>query len=157
MQLEVKADSSMLNAFHFLWNIGNDSSDTEYFFATLNCGSSRNPLVGLKSGGTETLVQSSSCVAKADQWLSVTATIDGTAAKLYIDGTQVASGTVPAKLSSVKDQSLNTIGRLPWPDNLFKGAARTSAYTMPRSPPIRSPRSALPMPQFMPVNSPVPC
>lgn len=32
MQLEVKADSSMLNAFHFLWNIGNDSSDTEYFF-----------------------------------------------------------------------------------------------------------------------------
>lgn len=86
VQLEVKADSSMLNAFHFLWNIGNDSSDTEYFFATLNCGSSRNPLVGLKSGGTETLVQSSSCVAKADQWLSVTATIDGTAAKLYIDG-----------------------------------------------------------------------
>ena len=68
VQLEVKADSSMLNAFHFLWNIGNDSSDTEYFFATLNCGSSRNPLVGLKSGGTETLVQSSSCVAKADQW-----------------------------------------------------------------------------------------
>ena len=122
VQLEVKADSSMLNAFHFLWNIGNDSSDTEYFFATLNCGSSRNPLVGLKSGGTETLVQSSSCVAKADQWLSVTATIDGTAAKLYIDGTQVASGTVPAKLSSVKDQSLNTIGRSPWPDNLFKGA-----------------------------------
>lgn len=56
VQLEVKADSSMLNAFHFLWNIGNDSSDTEYFFATLNCGSSRNPLVGLKSGGTETLV-----------------------------------------------------------------------------------------------------
>ena len=92
VQLEVKADSSMLNAFHFLWNIGNDSSDTEYFFATLNCGSSRNPLVGLKSGGTETLVQSSSCVAKADQWLSVTATIDGAAAKLYIDGTQVASG-----------------------------------------------------------------
>lgn len=122
VQLEVKADSSMLNAFHFLWNIGNDSSDTEYFFATLNCGSSRNPLVGLKSGGTETLVQSSSCVAKADQWLSVTTTIDGTAAKLYIDGTQVASGTVPAKLSSVKDQSLNTIGRSPWPDNLFKGA-----------------------------------
>ena len=110
VQLEVKADSSMLNAFHFLWNIGNDSSDTEYFFATLNCGSSRNPLVGLKSGGTETLVQSSSCVAKADQWLSVTATIDGTAAKLYIDGTQVASGTVPAKLSSVKDQSLKLAG-----------------------------------------------
>ena len=102
-------------------------------------------------------MQSSSCVAKADQWLSVTATIDGTAAKLYIDGTQVASGTVPAKLSSVKDQSLNTIGRSPWPDNLFKGAVSTSAYTMPRSPPIRSPRSALPMPQFMPVNSPVPC
>lgn len=50
MQLEVKADSSMLNAFHFLWNIGNDSSDTEYFFATLNCGSSRNPLVGPEIG-----------------------------------------------------------------------------------------------------------
>ena len=157
VQLEVKADSSMLNAFHFLWNIGNDSSDTEYFFATLNCGSSRNPLVGLKSGGTETLVQSSSCVAKADQWLSVTATIDGTAAKLYIDGTQVASGTVPAKLSSVKDQSLNTIGRSPWPDNLFQGRGLELPRRRCRAH-RRSGRrvSALPMPQFMPADSPVP-
>ena len=157
VQLEVKADSSMLNAFHFLWNIGNDSSDTEYFFATLNCGSSRNPLVGLKSGGTETLVQSSSCVAKADQWLSVTATIDGTAAKLYIDGTQVASGTVPANCPASRTSRSTPSAVRRGPTTCSRARSRTSAYTMPRSPPIRSPRSALPMPQFMPVNSPVPC
>src|SRR5690606_1877130 len=54
---EVRASAAMLNTFHFLWNIGNESSATEYFFASLNCGNSRSPLVGIKSGGSETLVQ----------------------------------------------------------------------------------------------------
>lgn len=127
VQIEVKADPSMLSAFHFLWNIGNSSPNTEYFFASLNCGSNRRPLVGIKSSAVETLVQSASCTAKANQWMSVTATIDGStkSAKLYIDGKAVAAGTVPADPSHVADQSLNTIGRAPWPDNNFKGAVST--------------------------------
>jgi GH43 family beta-xylosidase len=129
VQMEVKADATMLNSFNFMWNIGNSSSDTEYFFATLNCANGRMPLVGLKTGGAENLVQASSCAAKAATWMSVTAVIDGSAspaaAKLYIDGVQVASGTLPATPAGVVDQSLSTIGRSPWPDALFKGAVST--------------------------------
>lgn len=121
---EVKASAAMLNGFHFLWNIGNDDSATEYFFASLNCGSGRSPLVGIKSGGDERLVQASSCGISADRWLSVASVIDGDAgtATLYIDGVQVASGAVPYTPADVADQSLNTIGRAPWPDPLFQGA-----------------------------------
>src|SRR5690625_1353793 len=68
---EVKASAAMLGGFHFLWNIGNESSATEYFFASLNCSSGRTPLVGLKSGGTERLVQAGDCGVTADQWVNV--------------------------------------------------------------------------------------
>ena len=64
---EVKASAAMLNTFHFLWNIGNESSATEYFFASLNCGSGRSPLIGIKSAGVEQLVQSGSCGVTANR------------------------------------------------------------------------------------------
>ena len=121
---EVKASSAMLGGFHFLWTIGNDSSATEYFFTSLNCGSGRAPLVGLKSAGAEQLVQSGSCGLAADQWVNVTAVVDGAAgtASLYLDGTRVAHGAMEHTPGDVADQSLNTIGRAPWPDPLFQGA-----------------------------------
>ncbi|TDN91730.1 family 43 glycosylhydrolase [Microbacterium sp. BK668] len=121
---EVKASQAMLNGFHFLWNIGNDSSATEYFFASLNCGSGRAPLVGLKSAGVERLVQSSSCGVTANQWVSVVAVVDGASgtASLYIDGKRAAQGAMPVTPANVVDQSLNAIGRAPWPDPLFQGA-----------------------------------
>ena len=121
---EVKASAAMLNSFHFLWNIGNDSSATEYFFASLNCGSSRAPLVGIKSGGVEQLVQSGSCGVTANQWVNVTTVLDGAAgtASLYINGVRTAHGDVGFTPANVLDQSLNTIGRAPWPDPLFQGA-----------------------------------
>lgn len=121
---EVKASAAMLDGFHFLWTIGNDSSATEYFFASLNCGSGRAPLVGLKSGGVERLVQSASCGLSANQWVNVTTVVDGAAgtASLYLDGTRVAHGAMEATPGDVLDQSLNTIGRAPWPDPLFQGA-----------------------------------
>src|SRR5699024_4164362 len=50
---EVKASAAMIGGFHFLWNIGNDSSATEYLFASLKCASGRSPLVGLKAHGVE--------------------------------------------------------------------------------------------------------
>ncbi|KQZ85107.1 hypothetical protein ASD56_01695 [Microbacterium sp. Root166] len=121
---EVKASAAMLNGFHFLWNIGNESSATEYFFASLNCGSGRSPLVGIKAGGIEQLVQSGSCGVTANQWVNVTSVVDGATgtASLYIDGVRVAQGSVAATPADVVDQSLNTIGRAPWPDPLFQGA-----------------------------------
>jgi GH43 family beta-xylosidase len=121
---EVKASAAMLNGFHFLWNIGNESSATEYFFASLNCGSGRSPLVGIKAGGAEQLVQSGSCGLSADTWVNVTSVVDGAAgtASLYIDGVRAAHGSVNATPADVVDQSLNTIGRAPWPDPLFQGA-----------------------------------
>lgn len=121
---EVKASAAMLNGFHFLWNIGNESSATEYFFASLNCGSGRAPLVGLKAGGAERLVQSGSCGLSADQWVNVATVVDGDAgtASLYLDGTRVAHGAMDFTPGDVVDQSLNTIGRAPWPDPLFQGA-----------------------------------
>ncbi|WP_336920884.1 family 43 glycosylhydrolase [Aquipuribacter sp. SD81] len=123
---EVRASAAMLNTFHFLWNVGNESSATEYFFTSLNCGNSRTPLVGIKSGGTEQLVQSGSCGVTANQWFNVTAVVDGSGsqatASLYLDGTRVARGDVARTPADVVDQSLNTIGRAPWPDPLFAGA-----------------------------------
>lgn len=121
---EVKASSAMLNGFHFLWNIGNESSATEYFFASLNCGSGRSPLVGLKAGGVEQLVQAGSCGLTANTWVNVTSVVDGAAgtASLYINGVRAAHGNVGATPADVVDQSLNTIGRAPWPDPLFQGA-----------------------------------
>jgi GH43 family beta-xylosidase len=124
---EVKASQAMLNGFHFLWNIGNDSSATEYFFASLNCASGRSPLVGLKAGGVERLVQSGSCGLTANQWVSVVSVVDGAGgtASLYIDGKRVAQGAMPVTPANVVDQSFNAIARSPWPDPFFQGAIST--------------------------------
>ncbi|MBB3157843.1 GH43 family beta-xylosidase [Microbacterium proteolyticum] len=121
---EVKASQAMLNSFHFLWNVGNESAATEYFFASLNCGSGRTPLVGVKSDGVERLVGASSCGVAADQWVNVASVVDGAAgrASLYLDGVRVADAAIDRTPADVRDQSLNTIGRAPWPDPLFQGA-----------------------------------
>ncbi|WP_197517520.1 family 43 glycosylhydrolase [Microbacterium karelineae] len=120
---EVKASQAMLDGYHFLWNIGSESSATEYFFATLNCANGRAPLVGIKSGGAENLVQSSSCGVTADRWVNVASVVDADgSAALYIDGALAAEGSVGFAPGDVVDQSVNTIGRSPWPDPLFEGA-----------------------------------
>ena len=121
---EVKASAAMLNSFHFLWNIGNEAAATEYFFASLNCGSGRSPLLGIKSAGVEQLVQATSCGVTANQWVNVASVVDGATgtASLYLDGLRVAQGAVASTPADVVDQSLNTIGRAPWPDPLFQGA-----------------------------------
>lgn len=122
VQMEVKADPDMLRTFHFMWNIGN-ASNQEYLFSSLNCAFGRQPLVGIKARGVEHLVQSGSCAVRANQWMSVTATLDGSdkVAKLYVDGEEVASGQVPVTTADIGDQSLNTIGHSPWKDLNFKG------------------------------------
>src|SRR5690625_2901542 len=123
VQIEVKPHESMVDEYHFLWNIGNESSDTEYFFTSLACKEGRTPLVGFKESGNEDLIQSSSCDVAPNRWQSVTAVLDGDdeSASLYIDGEQVAKGSVAGGPELIKDQSLNTIARSPWPDELFQG------------------------------------
>ncbi|MEI5676384.1 MULTISPECIES: LamG-like jellyroll fold domain-containing protein [unclassified Nocardioides] len=119
---ELWADPTMLNGFHFLWNIGNDATSS-YFFSSLNCGNGRRTLVGLKSAGTERLVQAGSCATQAQRWTNLTVTVDGATdtAAVYVDGTEVASGAMPYSPADIVDQTLNTIGRAPWPDPNFKG------------------------------------
>lgn len=129
VQVEVNADAAMTSDFHFLWSIGTESADSnagEYLFSALKCSDGRSPLAGIKADGTETLVQSGSCVADSNQWLSVTTTFDGPnkTARLYIDGNEVASGSIPSTPADV-EQTLNAIGRSPWPDNNFKGKVST--------------------------------
>ena len=119
---EVKPTAAMLNSFHFLWSIGNDSSATEYLFASLNCGSSRTPLAGIKSNGVERLVSADACGVTANQWVNVTVVADAGDLSLYIDGKRVASDDVAIVPADIADQSLNAIGRSPWPDALFQGS-----------------------------------
>ncbi|MET2010676.1 family 43 glycosylhydrolase [Microbacterium chocolatum] len=121
---EVRASQAMLDGFHFLWNIGGESAATEYFFSSLNCGSGRSPLIGLKTAGVERLVSRGSCGVGADEWVNVASVVDGDTgrAALYLDGVRVAEGAMIGTPADVADQSLNTIGRAPWPDPLFQGA-----------------------------------
>src|SRR5699024_11226433 len=66
-----------------------------------------------------------------DRFQSVTAVVDGdeSIAELYIDGERVARGSVAGGPNLIEDQSLNTIGRSPWPDVLFKGEIRSEEHT----------------------------
>lgn len=119
---EVKASTAMLNGFHFLWNIGSDGID-EYFFSSLNCAYGRSPLVGIKNDGVESLMSTGSCLVSADTWVNVTSVVDGASgtASVYINGELAGSGALPYTPGDVDDQSLNAIGRAPYPDPFFEG------------------------------------
>ena len=135
--MEVKADAAMKTDYHFMWNIGNEGNNAgtgPYWFTALKCADGRTPLTWIKDGaaGAETGASAGSCVVNYGTWLSVASVIDGATktAKLYINGTEVASGKTNITPAGVTDQSYNTIGRSPWPDALFKGnVANFRAYT----------------------------
>ena len=117
---EVKLDERMTQDYNFLWSIGADGNTEEYFFATTRTPARTAITTGsnggeISAGGGESL--------QADRWYSLTTVLDGAAGALsfYVDGE--LTGTTPTQLepSSITDQSLNTIGRSPWPDPLFAG------------------------------------
>ncbi|HEX5858397.1 MAG TPA: immunoglobulin-like domain-containing protein, partial [Microbacterium sp.] len=117
ISIDVKADAAMLTTNHFLWNIGNDATQ-QYWFANV-----RGPrsAITVASGGGE--VNGTAYGVTANRWVSLTAVIDDAADTLtfYTDGQRagVAKTTMtPAAIT----QTLNTIGRSPWPDALFKGS-----------------------------------
>ena len=121
--IETKFDASMKSSFHFLWNIGNDAT-TQYYFSSVR----DNPrtAITINGGGAEVNARSASAL-NASQWYSLTSVIDGAAGNItyYVDGVQVAKTPTNLTPASVTDQSLNTIGRAPWPDPMYKGEVST--------------------------------
>lgn len=121
--VETRADASMLTNFHFLWHIGSDST-SQYWFASVR--DKVRTAITTGGGGGENNARSTSGIA-ADRWYSLTSVIDGTAGSIsfFVDGAQVASAPTALRPSSVADQTLNTIGRAPYPDPFYKGEVST--------------------------------
>lgn len=117
--IETRADASMLTDFHFLWNIGSDST-SQYWFASVR--DKVRTAITTGGGGAENNARSASGIA-ADRWYSLTSVIDGAAGTIafFVDGVRVASAPTALRPSSVADQSLNTIGRAPYPDPFYRG------------------------------------
>jgi hypothetical protein len=116
---EAKFDPSMKTENHFLWNIGSDTN-TAYWFATAR--DTTRTAITTTSGGGEVNARSTAAL-DADRWYSLSSVIDGTAGTItyYVDGVRVGQSPTTLTPASITDQSLNTIGRSPWPDPFYKG------------------------------------
>lgn len=117
VSIDVKADATMLTSNHFLWNIGNDATQN-YWFANV-----RGPRSGITTASAGGEKNGTAYAITANRWHSLTAVIDADADTLtfYTDGQR--SGVVKTTLTPADiTQTLNTIGRAPWPDALFKGS-----------------------------------
>ena len=121
---EVKIDESMKQDYNFLWNIGAEDDTDEYFFTSVQDA----PRTAITTGSND---EEDSAQAdqnlQADRWYSLTSVLDGEAGtiSLYVDGEPVGSTQTELVPSSISDQSLNTIARSPWPDELFSGEIST--------------------------------
>ncbi|MGA7148104.1 MAG: LamG-like jellyroll fold domain-containing protein [Microbacterium sp.] len=117
--IETKLDPTMKNNWNFLWNIGSDST-TQYYFASVR-DNARTAITASGSGG-EANARSGSALA-ANRWYSLTSVIDGAAGRItfYVDGEQVASAATALTPASITNQTLNAIGRAPYPDPMYKG------------------------------------
>ncbi|WP_336920885.1 immunoglobulin-like domain-containing protein [Aquipuribacter sp. SD81] len=117
VSVDVRADATMLNSNHFLWNIGSESTQ-QYWFAT-----TRGPRSAITTGGSGGESSGTGYAMTAAQWHSLTAVVDGEAGTitLYTDGQRSGVGTTTATPSDIA-QTLSTIGRAPYNDPLFAGA-----------------------------------
>src|SRR5699024_7414878 len=121
---EVKIDEEMRQDYNFLWNIGAEGDTTNYFFSSVRdaprTAITTDSNAGERSAQAETDLQ-------ADRWYSLTSVLDGEADTLsfYIDGDLVGSTSTELEPSSITEQTMNTIGRSPWPDALFAGEVST--------------------------------
>ncbi|MCH6231173.1 family 43 glycosylhydrolase [Microbacterium sp. CFH 31415] len=117
VSIDVKSDPTMLTSNHFLWNIGNDATQ-QYWFANV-----RGPRSGITVGSAAGEKNGTAYGVTANRWHSLTAVIDADADTLtfYTDGQR--AGVIKTTLTPADiTQTLNTIGRAPWPDTLFKGS-----------------------------------
>ena len=120
--IETKLDVSMKNSWNFLWNIGSNST-TQYYFASVR----DNPRTAITASGSGEVNARSGAALSADRWYSLTSVIDGAAGRItfFVDGVEVASTATSLTPASITNQSLNTIGRAPYPDPLYKGEVST--------------------------------
>nr|BFF10146.1 hypothetical protein GCM10025699_14490 [Microbacterium flavescens] len=117
--IETKLDPTMKNNWNFLWNIGSNST-TQYYFASVR----DNPRTSITTGGGGGEVNARSGTAlDANRWYSLTSVIDGAAGHItfYVDGERVARTNTALTPASITDQTLNAIGRAPYPDPMYKG------------------------------------
>ncbi|MFB2580695.1 cell wall-binding repeat-containing protein [Herbiconiux sp. P15] len=119
---EVSIDASMKSTFNFLWNIGNDAP-TSYFFASVR-DAARTAITTSSNAGE---INARGGNLEAGRWYSLTSVIDGAAGTIsfYVDGEKVGEAATTLTPASIADQSLNAIGRSPWPDPFFKGEVST--------------------------------
>ncbi len=121
--IETRLDVTMKSSWNFLWNIGSEST-TQYFFASVR----DNPRTSITAagGGGEANARSSTAL-EADRWYSLTSVIDGEADRVsfYVDGDLVASTATALSPAAITDQTLNAIGRAPYPDPTYKGEVST--------------------------------
>ncbi|WP_336920887.1 LamG-like jellyroll fold domain-containing protein [Aquipuribacter sp. SD81] len=121
--IETRIDASMRNSWNFLWNVGSEST-SQYWFASVR----DNPRTAVTTSGSGGEVNArSGSPLSADRWYSLTSVIDGDADRItfYVDGEQVASAPTTLTPASITNQTLNTIGRAPYPDPLFRGEVAT--------------------------------
>lgn len=121
--IETKLDATMKNNWNFLWNIGSDST-TQYYFASVR----DNPRTSITaSGGGGEVNARSGTALDANRWYSLTSVIDGAAGHItfYVDGVQVARTNTALTPASITNQTLNAIGRAPYPDPMYKGEVST--------------------------------
>ncbi|MDQ0574107.1 family 43 glycosylhydrolase [Agromyces albus] len=116
---EVQIDASMKSNFNFLWNIGNDANTTYYFSSVRD---EPRTAITVTSGGGEFNARATAGL-DAGRWYNLTSVIDGDAGTIsfYIDGKLITTTPTTLTPASIEDQSLNAIGRSPWPDPFFKG------------------------------------
>ncbi|MGO1956360.1 family 43 glycosylhydrolase [Microbacterium sp.] len=117
---EVKIDEAMKDAYNFLWNIGAEGDTEHYFFASVR-DAPRAAITTASNGGESSAPADENL--QADRWYSLTTALDGDAGTLsfYVDGELAGQTATDLSPSSIEDQTMNTIGRSPWPDALFAG------------------------------------
>ncbi|MDY0908613.1 LamG-like jellyroll fold domain-containing protein [Microbacterium sp. CFBP9034] len=117
--IETKLDPTMKSNWNFLWNIGSDST-TQYYFASVR--DNARTAITASGGGGEVNARSGTAL-DANRWYSLTSVIDGAAGRIsfYVDGEQVASAATTLTPASITNQTLNAIGRAPYPDPMYKG------------------------------------
>lgn len=121
--IETKLDATMKNNWNFLWNIGNEST-TQYYFASVR-DNARTAITA--SGGGGEVNARAPFALDANRWYSLTSVIDGAAGHVtfYVDGVQVARTSTTLTPASITNQTMNTIGRPPYPDPMYKGEVST--------------------------------
>lgn len=121
--IETKLDATMKSSYNFLWNIGDDAT-SQYWFTSVR-DVARTAITTSGNRG-EANAPAKSPLA-ADRWYSLTSVLDGSAHTLsfYVDGVLVGKTATDLTPAALTDQSLNAIGRSPYPDPFYKGEVST--------------------------------